>query len=144
MPTGSSGKAKITNPGELGEHSNPRRYESDYGFVSAVVAVGGAPPVQIWAVGLACVENPSGVPADGRTAGNKTTVYHIEIENPDAAAQTLWLEDGDGNVISVDYNIATNDTLILDFPAGKTYGDMDLYINGSVATLEVQISGTEI
>lgn len=144
MPRGSSGSAKITNPGELGEHSNPRRFESDHGFVSAVVAVGGAPPVQIWAVGLPCVENPSGIPADGRTDGNKTTVYHIEIENPDAAAQTLWFEDEDANVISVDYHIATDDTLIIDFIAGKTYGDRDIYINGSVATLEVQISGTEI
>ena len=139
MPTGSVG-----SPEDTGVNTNPRRYEKDNGFVSAVVAVGGAPPVQIWAVGLACVENPSGVPANGRTAGNKTTVYHIEIENPDAAAQTLWFEDEDAAVISPDYHIATNDTLIIDFPAGKTYGDRDLYINGSVATLECQISGTEV
>lgn len=145
MPRGSSGQANITNPGELGEHSNPRRFESDYGFVSNPIPVAGGPAAAaVWAVGVACVRNPSDVPANGRTAGDITTVYTMEIRNPDAAVQTAWLETTAGVVVSVVYELAINETIVIDFIAGKTFGNMDLYINGSVAAIECQLEGTEI
>lgn len=129
---------------DTGLNTNPRRYEKDNGFVSARTTVADGPTaVAIWAVDVACVNNPSGVPADGRTSGHKTTVCSLEIENSTGGEVTAWLEDEDGNRISVDYHVANNDTVVLDFSAGKTYGDMDIYINASVAEVVGQISGTE-
>ena len=129
---------------DTGEHTNPRRYEKDYGFVTLPVARAGGVATAVWDVGVACIRNPSGVPADGRTAGGITTVYTIELENPDAAAQTAWLEDGAGVVLSVIYHLAPTDTPIIDYPAGKTFGDVDLFINASIDGIVCQISGTEV
>ena len=95
-------------------------------------------------MGVACVRNPSGVAANGRTAGNITTVYTMELRNPDAAVQTAWLETGPGTVVSIVYELNANDSLVLDFVGGKTFGNMDLYTNGSVAAIECQLSGTEV
>jgi len=128
---------------DTGEHTNPRRYEKDNGFVSAPIAVVG-PATLLWAPGTPCVRNPSGVPANGRTAGGITTVYTMELRNPNVAAQTAWLETTGAVVVSVVYEIAANDTTIVDFVAGKTFGDMDLYVNGSVAAIECQLEGTEV
>jgi len=139
------GPANPIDVQDTGLNTNPRRYESDYGFVSSPIAVAGGPTAtKVWAVGTACVRNPSGVPANGRTAGHLTTVYTMELRNPDAAAQTAWLETTGGIVVSVVYEIAAADTLIVDFVAGKTFGDMDLYVNGSVAAIECQLEGTEV
>ena len=136
MPRGSSGQ-------DTGKNTNPRRYESDNGFVSAPIAVVGPAATLLWAAGTPCVRNPSGVAADGRTAGNLTTVYTMELRNPNAAAQTAWLETTAGVVVSVVYELAINSTIIIDFIGGKTFGDIDLYINGSVAAIECQLDGTE-
>ncbi|GAJ18212.1 unnamed protein product, partial [marine sediment metagenome] len=112
---------------DTGEHTNPRRYEKDNGFVSAPIPVAVAlTAVQVWAAGVACVRNPSDVPANGRTVGNITTVYTMELRNPDAAVQTAWLETTGDVVVSIVYELNANDSLIIDFPAGKTFGDMDL------------------
>lgn len=122
-----------------GTHTNPRRYEKQYGFVSARVAVAAGPAAApLWAVGVAAVN-----PAGGRTAGLVTTVYTLEIENSTGAAVTVWLEDGVGNPISIIYHVANNDTIVIDFVAGKNFGDTDIYINASVAAVIAQISGTE-
>jgi len=130
---------------DTGVNTNPRRYEKDNGFVSNPIPVAGGPgPAAVWAVGAACVRNPGGVPSNGRTAGNITTVYTMELRNPNAAIQTAWLETTGAAVVSVVYELAANDTLIVDLIAGKTFGDMDLYINGSVAGIECQLSGTEV
>jgi len=140
MPTGSVGATEDT-----GVNTNPRRYETDNGLVSSPIPVAGGPAATaVWAVGVACVRNPSGVPANGRTAGNITTVYTMELRNPNAAVQTAWLETTAGVVVSVVYEMAANDTLVVDFIGGKTFGDMDLYINGSVAAIECQLEGTEV
>jgi len=130
---------------DSGANTNPRAYEKDNGFVSNPVPIAVAlTAVQVWAAGVACIRNPSGVAANGRTAGNITTVYNMELRNPDASVQTAWLETIGAVVVSIVYEMAANDTLIVDFLGGKTFGDMDLYINGSVAAIECQIEGTEV
>ena len=140
MPVGSVGATQDT-----GVNTNPRRYEKDNGFVSSPIAVAVGPvATEVWAAGTACVRNPSGVAANGRTAGNITTVYTMELRNPNAAIQTAWLEDVDGNAVSVVYHLGITSTIIIDFVGGKTFGDMDLYINGSVAAIECQLEGTEV
>lgn len=140
MPVSGSGLSAEA----IGEQTNTRKYEKDNGFVSNPVPIAVAlTAVQVWATGVACVRNPSDVPANGRTAGDITTVYTMELRNPDAAAQTAWLETTGAVVVSVVYEIAANDTLIVDFIAGKTFGNLDLYINGSVAAIECQLEGTE-
>jgi len=136
MPRGSVGT-------DTGKNTNPRRYEKENGFVSAPIAVVGPAATLLWAVGTACVRNPSGVIATGRTAGNLTTVYTMELRNPNAAVQTAWLETAGAVVVSVVYELAINETIIIDFIGGKTFGDIDLYINGSVAAIECQLEGTE-
>lgn len=128
---------------DSGANTNPKAYEKDNGFVSNPIAVVGPAATLLWAVGLACVRNPSGVAANGRTAGNLTTVYTMEIRNPNAAIQTAWLETAAGVVVSVVYELAANETIIIDFIGGKTFGDMDLYINGSIVAIECQLEGTE-
>ena len=130
---------------DTGLHTNPRRYEKDYGFVSAPISVAVAlTAVQVWAVGVACVRNPSDILANGRTAGNISTVYTMELRNPDAAVQTAWLETTGAVVVSIVYEIAANDSIVVPFEGGKTFGNMDLYINGSVAAIECQLEGTEV
>lgn len=128
---------------DSGANTNPRAYEKDNGFVSAPIAVVGPAATLLWAVGTACVRNPSGVIANGRTAGNLTTVYTMELRNPNAAVQTAWLETTGGVVVSVVYELAIVSTIIIDFVGGKTFGDIDLFINGSVAAIECQLEGTE-
>lgn len=123
---------------------NDRRYEKDKGFVSRPIPVAGPAGTAVWAVGVTCVRNPSGVPANGRTAGRITTVTTIELRNPNVAPQTAWLETTGAAVVSVVYELAANDTLILDFVGGKTFGNMDLYINGSIVGIECQLEGTEV
>lgn len=129
---------------DTGVHTNPRAYEKDNGFVSNPIAVVGPAATLLWAVGTPCVRNPSDVPANGRTAGNITTVYTMEIRNPDAAVQTAWLETTGAVIVSVVYELAANETIIIDFIAGKTFGNMDLYINGSIVDIECQLEGTEV
>jgi len=136
MPRGSSGQ-------DTGRNTNPRRYEKDNGFVSNPIAVVGPVATLLWAVGTLCVRNPSGVVANGRTAGNLTTVYTMEIRNPDAAVQTAWLETTGAVVVSIVYELAANESIIIDFIGGKTFGDIDLYINGSIVAIECQLEGTE-
>jgi len=129
---------------DSGLHTNPRRYESDNGFVSNPIAVVGPAATLLWAVGTLCVRNPSGIVANGRTAGNITTVYTMELRNPNAAVQTAWLETAAGVVVSIVYEMQANDSLIIDFAGGKTFGDIDLYINGSAVDIECQLEGTEV
>lgn len=124
---------------DTGLNTNPRRYEKDNGFVSARVAVAAGPTAtELWAVGTAAV-NPSG----GRTSGQVTTVYTLEIENSTGAAITAWLETGPGTVITPSYHVANNDTVVIDFVGGKNFGNMDIYLNASVAGVVGQIEGTE-
>lgn len=121
-----------------------REYEKNNGFVSAVIAVGVGPvATALWAVGVACINNPSGVPADGRTSDDNTTIYTIKIENATGAAVTAWLEDEDGTHITTDFHLNNNETIVVNYSAGMNFGDMDIYINASVAAVEAQIMGTE-
>ena len=127
-----------TKTQDTGEHTNPRRYEKDYGFASAVVTRAGAAATALWEVALAAV-----YPAAGRTAGTITTIYELHIENSTGAAVTAWLEDDAGNAITPPYNIATLDTVVIDWPAGFTRGDAEVYINASVDDIIAQIFGTQ-
>lgn len=123
--------------GRAGENS--RQYEKNEGFVSTVTTVPAGPlAITIWAVGIAAIN-----PAGGRTAGLETTVYTFEIENSTGAAVTAWLETAGGVALTPPIHVANNDTVIIDFIAGKNFGDQDLYLNASVAGVIAQICGTE-
>lgn len=124
---------------DKGTNTNPRMYEKDNGFVSAVVAVAAGPAaVQIWAVGLAAIN-----PVAGRTAGLVTTVYSILIENNTGAAITAWLEDALAVQLTPDFNVAANDTLVVNFVSGLNLGNIDISLNASVPAIVGQIAGTE-
>ncbi|MBA7612108.1 hypothetical protein ES703_19342 [subsurface metagenome] len=123
---------------DTGVHTNTRRYEKDYGFASAPVARVGAVATALWEVALAAV-----YPVAGRTAGTITTIYELHIENSTGAAVTAWLEDDAGNTITPLYHIATLDTIVIDWPAGFTRGDAEVYINASVDDVVAQIFGTQ-
>ncbi len=115
---------------DLGVHTNPRRYEKDNGFYSAPTTVGAA------ATDLYMTTT---TPA--RTAGQEVTIYSLHIFNDTGAAGTIWLEIG-GTRVTVEYQIANDDTVAIDWPAGLTLGDNDIAVNGT-ADIVVQISGTE-
>ena len=129
---------------DTGLHTNPRRFESEYGFVSCPIAVVGPAATLLWAVGTLCVRNPSGVAANGRTAGGITTVYTMELRNPDDAVQTAWLETSEDVIVSIVYTLSAKDSIVVPFEGGKTFGNIDLYINSSVVGIEAQLSGIEV
>lgn len=118
---------------DTGLNTNPRRFESDNGFYSAVVARAGGVATALWTVGT--------VPA--RTAGQITTIYTLTIENSTGAAVTGWLEIG-GVAITIPYHVANNDSVVIDFIAGLRSGDADVNCNASVNGVNFQIIGTEI
>ena len=124
---------------DTGLHTNPRRYEKDNGFVSLPIARAGGIATAVWSTAVAAI-----TPAGGRTAGKITTVYTLELRNPNVAVQTAWLENGAGVVLSVVYELAALDTVIIDYLAGKNFGDRNLFINASVNGVECQLSGTEV
>ncbi len=115
---------------DTGLNTNPRRYEKDNGFYSAPTTVG---------VGATALYTIATTPV--RTAGEEVTIYSLHIFNDTGAAGTIWLEIG-GVVVTVEYQIADDDTVCVDFPAGLTLGDNDINVNGT-ADIVVQISGTE-
>ena len=122
---------------DTGVNTNPRKYEKDNGFASAVVARAGGVATPLWAVGLAAV-----TPVAGRTDGGVTTIYTLIIENATAAAITGWLERA-GVVITPDFHVQNNETAVIPFDAGLTSGDADLECNASANAVEFQIIGTE-
>lgn len=121
-----------------GLNTNPRRFESDNGFTSAVVARAGGVATALWAVGLAAV-----YPAAGRTNGLSTTIYAIEIENATGAAITAWLEIG-GVAITVPFHVADDDSILVTYDAGKAIGDQDVDCNASVNAVNFTLMGTQI
>ena len=129
------GLGRIDNPlpvEDTGLHTNPRRYEKDNGFFSTPTARAGGIATALW---TAATARP-------RTAGESTTIYTLIITNGTAAAVTGWLEIG-GVVITPVYEVAANDSLVIDFVAGMTTGDFDVNCNASVNAIEFQIMGTE-
>ncbi|MBA7641915.1 hypothetical protein ES703_49601 [subsurface metagenome] len=116
---------------DSGTNTNPRAYEKDNGFYSAPTTVG---------AGATALYTTATTPA--RTAGEEVTIYQLHIYNVTGAAGTIWLEIG-GTRVTVEYAIATADTVCIDFPAGLTLGDNDIDVNGT-ADIVVQISGTEV
>lgn len=116
---------------DSGENTNPRQYEKDNGFYSAVVVYVAA-AIPLWTVATDPV----------RTAGQETTIYSLHIYNPTGAAITAWLEVG-GVAITIAYNIATLESVLIDWPAGFDTGDQDIDFNASAATVTAFITGTE-
>jgi len=116
---------------DTGLHTNPRRYEKDNGFYSAVVARAGGVATALWTA------------ATGRTAGQITTIYTLEIENSTGAAVTAWLEIG-GAAITVPYHISNDDSVIIEFVAGFNSGDADVNCNASANDVVFSIKGTEV
>ena len=117
---------------DLGTNTNPRRYEKDNGFYSAVVARAGGVATALYTIAT--------VPA--RTAGLDTTIYTLIIENSTGAAITGWLEVG-GVVITPDYHVNNNETAVITFVAGHNVGNQDVNCNASANDVEFQILGTE-
>jgi len=124
--------ALLATIGLEGEHTNPRRYEKDNGFYSAVVARAGGVATALWTIATAPV----------RTAGLDTTIYTLEIENSTGAAVTAWLEIA-GAAITVPFHISDNDSVIIDFVGGFNTGDADVDCNASVNDVVFSIKGTE-
>ena len=123
---------------DTGLNTNPRRFESDNGFTSAVVARAAGVATPLWAVGLAAV-----FPVAGRTDGLGTTIYAIEIENATGAAVTAWLEIG-GVAITIPFHIANDDSIIVEYDAGKRIGDQDVDCNALVNGVNFTLMGTQI
>jgi len=118
---------------DTGVNTNPRRFESDYGFWSAPTAVVGPAATALWAIAT--------TPA--RTAGLDTTIYTIEIENSTGAPVTAWLEIG-GVVVTVPFHVVDNDSVTIPYVAGLAMGDNDVDCNASAVGVVVSIKGTEL
>ncbi len=147
MPVGSKGKPfgsqnqalaqSATAPYPLltedsGANTNPRQYEKDNGFYSAVTTRAGGVATAMWTTAT----------TQARTAGEESTIYQFHIENSTGAAVTAWLEV-DGTVITPPYHVANNDTILIDWPAGLNIGNQDIDLNASANSVVGQISGTE-
>ncbi len=131
MPVGSMGSLEDPLPVEdTGENTNPRQYEKNNGFYSAPTTVGAA-----------ATDLYTTTTDPARTSGEEVSIYSLHIFNDTGAAGTIWLEIG-GTVVTVEYQIANDDTVAIDWPAGLTLGDNDIGVNGT-ADIVVQISGTE-
>ncbi|KKL45907.1 hypothetical protein LCGC14_2350950, partial [marine sediment metagenome] len=87
---------------DTGLNTNPRRYEKDNGFYSAVTARAGGVATAIWTIAT--------TPA--RTAGEESTIYQFHIENSTGAAITAWLEVG-GLAVTPPYHVVDNDTVTI-------------------------------
>lgn len=127
MPVGSVGATEDT-----GVNTNPRRYEKDNGFYSAVTARAGGVATALFTIAT--------TPA--RTAGQIVTIYTLTIENSTGAGITAWLEVG-GVVVTTDFHINNNETGVITFTAGLTLGNNDINCNASANGVEFQIAGTE-
>ncbi|GAG81105.1 unnamed protein product [marine sediment metagenome] len=117
---------------DTGTNTNPRQYEKDNGFYSAVVARAGGVATALWTIAT----------APARTAGEESTIYHLHIENSTGAAVTAWLEVG-GVVVTPPYHVANDDTVTIDWLAGLDIGNQDIDLNASANDVVAQISGTE-
>lgn len=117
---------------DTGLNTNPRRYEKDNGFYSAVVTRAGGVATALWTIAT----------APARTAGQVTTIYTLEIENSTGAAVTGWLEIG-GVAITVPFHVADDDSIVIDFVGGFNSGDADVNCNASVNDVVFSIKGTE-
>ena len=117
---------------DTGTNTNPRKYEKDNGFYSAVIARAGGVATALYTIAT--------TPA--RTAGQVVTIYTLTIENATGAAITGWLEVG-GVVVTPDYHVNNNETAVISFEAGLTLGDNDINCNASANAVEFQIVGTE-
>ena len=117
---------------DTGVNTNPRRYEKDNGFYSAVVARAGGVATALWTVAT----------APARTAGLVTTIYTLEIENSTGAAVTAWLEIG-GVAITIPFHVANTDSVIIEYVGGFNSGNADVNCNATVNDVVFSIKGTE-
>lgn len=126
-------EAGASSPITIGTHTNPRRYERDYGFRSPVVARAGGVATALWTTGT----------APARTSGKQTVIYSLTIENNTGAAQTGWLEIA-GVVVTVPYWVQDKDTIAIDFIAGLKVGNNDVNCNSTANNVGFQIIGLEV
>jgi len=124
-------EATSSNEG-ISQLTNPRRYEKDNGFRSAVATRAGGVATALWTT--------TTTPA--RTSGRVSTMYSLMIENPTAGAVTGWLEIG-GVAITIPFDVASADSIVVDFPAGFNLGDNNINCNASANGVIFQIAGTE-
>lgn len=118
---------------DTGLNTNPRRYEKDNGFYSAVTARAGGVATAIWTIAT--------TPA--RTAGEESTIYQFHIENSTGGPITAWLEVG-GTPVTPPYHVVNDDTVTIDWPAGLDIGNQDIDLNASANDVVGQVSGTEV
>jgi len=113
-------------------HTNPRRYEKDYGFYSSPVLIGS---------GLTAVYTYGTSPA--KTSGTSLTIYTIDMQNPTSGTINVCLLDKNGNRLTIDFIIPANDALFKDYPAGFNLGNQQIYASGTIGGVRLQIVGTE-
>jgi len=113
-------------------HTNPRRYEKDYGFYSSPVIIGS---------GLTAVYSYGTSPA--KTSGTALTIYTIDMQNPTSGVINICLLDKNGNRLTIDFIIPANDALFKDYPAGFNLGNQEVYASGTSSGVRLQIVGTE-
>ena len=113
-------------------HTNPRRYEKDYGFYSSPVIIGS---------GLTAVYTYGTSPA--KTSGTSLTIYTIDMQNPTSGVINVCLLDKNGTRLTIDFIIPANDALFKDYPAGFNLGNQEVYASGTSSGVRLQIVGTE-
>ena len=124
---------------DTGLNTNPRRYEKDNGFVSAVVeTVAPYVPIPMWAVGTGAIN-----PAGGRTAGEDSTIYSFHMHNRSGGNASAWLEIG-GVMCTVMYPLANNQALTVDWDAGLNTGNQDVDAVATTASMLCHVTGTEV
>lgn len=114
-----------------------RQYEKERGDYSSTVTLA-AVPRELWMI------TPTVATERARTDGLETTIYTLDIENQSGGQAWVWLEDEDGNDLTVHFPLANNQELSKDWPAGMNLGDIDIYVNGTAgatpANVRVNIS----
>jgi len=113
-------------------HTNPRRYEKDYGFYSLPVIIGS---------GLTAVYTYGTSPA--KTSGTALTIYTIDMQNPTSGTINVCLLDKNGNRLTIDFIIPANDALFKDYLAGFNLGNQEVYASGTSNGVRMQVFGTE-
>jgi len=113
-------------------HTNPRKYEKDYGFYSSPVIIGS---------GLTAVYSYGTSPA--KTSGTALTIYTIDMQNPTSGTINVCLLDKNGTRLTIDFIIPANDALFKDYMAGFNLGNQEVYASGTSSGVRLQIVGTE-
>ena len=107
---------------------------SQHGFYSDPTPTVGIPaPTPLWTIAT----------APARTAGHVTTIYQLHITNETGGQGFAWLEVG-GTVITPRYQLADDQSLFINWPAGLRVGDQDIDLNATANGIVGQASGVQV